>query len=398
MATPVSHQVWGVAAAGLSVAILLWLFLGHYTQRERVTGTLVPQAGLLNITARDAGTVTKVAVSEGAQVRAGAPLLTISSDRNSASMGDTSAAINTQLGKQRNKLQSDLVDTRAVAKEQAVDLHMQQRMLRTQIGQLNAQLVIEQDEAGKLSHLLRRFQTLVGKGYVSALQVQEQREQVSSAETEMDELERERSQAEQQLASVGDQLVELPPSTSAKLNGLQQQLAQIQQALIQNAAAWADILRAPATGTVSAVLIEPGQAVQPGQALVTIMPKWSLLQAQLLVPSSAIGFVHIGTPVVLHYQAFPYQKFGVRRGTVVNVSRSALTPAELTALLGQAPPPAPLYRVEVELASQSIEAYGKPHALLPGMSLNADLLLDRRRMIQWIFEPLYGVAKRDGKT
>jgi membrane fusion protein len=30
------------------------------------------------------------------------------------------------------------------------------------------------------------------------------------------------------------------------------------------------------------------------------------------------------------------------------------------------------------------------------MVLDADLLLDRRRMIQWIFEPLYGMAKRGG--
>lgn len=35
---------------------------------------------------------------------------------------------------------------------------MQQRMSRTQIGQINAQLAIERDEANKLSKLLQRFQ------------------------------------------------------------------------------------------------------------------------------------------------------------------------------------------------------------------------------------------------
>lgn len=100
LATPVSLQVWGISAAVVTMVIMLWLRLGHYTRREHVAGTLVPQAGLLNLTARDAGTVTKVDVAEGAKVGAGAPLLTISSDRTSAAMGDTAAAINAQLRKQ----------------------------------------------------------------------------------------------------------------------------------------------------------------------------------------------------------------------------------------------------------------------------------------------------------
>jgi membrane fusion protein len=55
-----------------------------------------------------------------------------------------------------------------------------------------------------------------------------------------------------------------------------------------------------------------------------------------------------------------------------------------------------LYRVLVKLRNQDIQAYGKQQALLPGMSVDADLLLDHRRMIQWIFEPLYGMARRGG--
>ncbi|HET7266479.1 MAG TPA: hypothetical protein VFJ15_00055 [Oleiagrimonas sp.] len=121
-----------------------------------------------------------------------------------------------------------------------------------------------------------------------------------------------------------------------------------------------------------------------------------MLEAQLLVPSGAIGFVHKGTPVVLHYQAFPYQKFGAQRGKVLQVSRSALTTTAVSALLGQPAPPKPLYRVEVKLARQTIKAYGEPQALMPGMTVDADLLLDRRRMIEWIFEPLYGIARKGG--
>lgn len=311
-------------------------------------------------------------------------------------MGDTSAVISTQLRSEQNRLQSDLTDTQHMADEQADDLRMQQRMLRNQIQQIDAQLAIEQRQVRDLSALLDRLQALGTKGYVSALDIQQQRTQELDAEGQIKSLARQRSESQQQLASIGDQLSQLPLATMTKLNDLRRQMAQNVQALAQNEADRATVLRAPESGVVSAVLIKPGQAVIPSQSLLSIVPQDSVLQAQLLVPSSAIGFVHDGTPVVLHYQAFPYQKFGVQHGIVTEVSRSALTPVEITTLIGQQLPPEPLYRVVVRLATQHVMAYGRLQALKPGMRLDADLMLDRRRMIDWIFEPLYGMAKRAG--
>ncbi|EQD59012.1 secretion protein HlyD family protein, partial [mine drainage metagenome] len=116
-------------------------------------------------------------------------------------------------------------------------------------------------------------------------------------------------------------------------------------------------------------------------------------EAQLLVPSQAIGFVRSGQRVVLRYQAFPYQKFGLHEGIVTQVSRSALSPQEVSGLMGQQVT-VPLYRVMVRLDQQTVNAYGKPVGLLPGMTLQADILLDRRRLIDWVLEPLYGFGRR----
>jgi len=394
LATPVSHQVWTLAALGVAAAILAWLFVGHYTRREHVSGSLVPQAGLLSVTARSAGIVTKIDVVEGAEVHAGDVLLTLSGERSSASMGDTSAAISTQLHQQQTRLRSDLADAQHLANEQADDLRMQQRMLQQQMQQLDAQSSIEQHQANDLSALLLRLQALGTKGYVSTLDIQQQRTQELDAEQQIKALARQHSESKQQWSSLGDQLTQLPLTTAARLNDLRRQMAQNEQTLAQNEADRATVLRAPENGVVSSVLIKPGQVVAAGQSLLAVMPQGSPLQAQLLVPSSAIGFVHVGTDVVLHYQAFPYEKFGVQHGSVVSISRSALTPSEVTTLLGQQPPPEALYRVQVQLAVEHIEAYGKLEPLKPGMALDADMLLDKRRMIEWIFEPLYGMAHR----
>jgi membrane fusion protein len=135
-------------------------------------------------------------------------------------------------------------------------------------------------------------------------------------------------------------------------------------------------------GIVAHQMIEPGQAVQGGQALLSILPQGSHLQAMLLVPSRAIGFIAPGDRVQLRYQAFPYQKFGHHVGRVLQVSRSAIEPKDG----GE-----PRYLVLVELEQQAITAYGKLEPLRPGMLVDADILGEKRKLYEWVLEPLYSV-------
>jgi membrane fusion protein len=156
-------------------------------------------------------------------------------------------------------------------------------------------------------------------------------------------------------------------------------------------------VRAPQDGIVTGVLAQAGQSVTPATALASLLPSNARLQAHLYAPSSAVGFLRPDQPVLLRYQAFPHQKFGLQSGQVVQVSRSPLQASELAAL-AQAPGGSgggeALYRITVALDRQSVAAYGHAQALVPGMQLEADVLLDRRRLIEWIFEPVLGLAGR----
>jgi hypothetical protein len=105
------------------------------------------------------------------------------------------------------------------------------------------------------------------------------------------------------------------------------------------------------------------------------------LQAQLLIPGRAIGFIEPGDRILLRYQAFPYQKFGHQAGRVASISRNAIAPT------GGIRGAERVYRVRVDLEHQSIMAGGKPRPLRPGMLLDADLLGERRRLYEWILKP-----------
>jgi membrane fusion protein len=80
LAYPVSHQLWTLISISIGIIIFIWLFTGHYTRRVHVTGLLVPQTGLITISANSTGIVDKIFISEGGQVHKGASLMLISGD------------------------------------------------------------------------------------------------------------------------------------------------------------------------------------------------------------------------------------------------------------------------------------------------------------------------------
>jgi membrane fusion protein len=393
VATPLSRWVVAALALALGSALILLLVFGHYTRRESVVGQLVPSAGLLNVAAPAAGTIGRVAVHEGQSVKAGDMLLDLASTQDSSSLGDTHALVGQQLEQQRAGLEADLATQARLLVQQADGLHDKAELLKAQLEQVSGQIALQQQQAASAEQLLERIRPLGGKGYVSALQIQQQQAAVIEAKTQYKALVRQQLDVRQQLQFVEQQSAQLPLDATTRRNEIARQLASINQAIAQNEVQRTVVLRAPRDGVVSAVLFKPGQMVSASQPLLSILPRGSQLQAQLLVPSRAIGFIEPGSRVVLRYQAFPYQKFGQQYGRVADISRSALSPADVGALVGEQARE-PLYRVQITLDRQTVPAYGKAELLKPGMALEADILMERRRLIEWAFEPLYGIGHR----
>lgn len=169
---------------------------------------------------------------------------------------------------------------------------------------------------------------------------------------------------------------------------LQRATTEIEQAQINGQIQRQVVVTAPVSGTATTTLVEVGQTVGT-QSLVSIVPEDAQLQAHLYAPSRAAGFVEAGQAVRLRYAAYPYQKFGQYEGRVIDVSRSPVSSQELPAALanlGQQLGGEGVYRITVKLASQNASVYGKPQALNAGMQLEADVLQDTRRIIEWMFE------------
>jgi len=121
------------------------------------------------------------------------------------------------------------------------------------------------------------------------------------------------------------------------------------------------------------------------------------LAAHLFAPGKTAGFVRAGQAVWLRYTAYPYQKFGMAKGAIETVSPTPLNPQDLPAShalprTNSAPGSEPVYQVTVALESQAIGAYGETQPLKAGMTLEADVIQERRRIWEWLLEPVLAAS------
>jgi len=186
-----------------------------------------------------------------------------------------------------------------------------------------------------------------------------------------------------------------------QLNDANQSMALLQQEIAENNLRTQQIIQAPFDGQITGLSVQAGQRVVSSTLMASLVPSGSQLHAQLYITPRQSGFIQSGQQVTLRYEAFPYQKFGMAEGRVVNVANSPYSINELqphiasTLQSGSNPGASEnYYRVTVELESQHVEVYGRQKPLLPGMQLEADILQEERKVYEWILEPLYSFTEK----
>jgi biotin carboxyl carrier protein len=135
---------------------------------------------------------------------------------------------------------------------------------------------------------------------------------------------------------------------------------------------------APCAGTVLRLQVNaPGAVVQEGDILADLACGNDPLQAEVTVPPSGAGRIKPGQVVRLLYDAFPYQRYGIKYATVRWVS-----PASVLVKDRQ------VFRVLADVEEQAVRIKGEPRTLLAGMGGRADVVVGRRSLISYAFEPV----------
>lgn len=386
LAQPLHLWVMTATTAVAAGAIISFLVVGTYTWHSRVGGQLVPTRGLVTIPASTEGVVSELMVEEGSIVEEGQRLAVVTVPRVTPSGGDSARAIEDRIRERRESLEKSRVAQVHLMEVQRQGLHEQLAKVRRELAQLEREIKTQAQQVGLAQETEARLQTLYKRQVISEQEWREQQSAVLTRLSSQQGLQRQAEGVRQKIAQLEQTLSELPVQLRTTLANIDRELAALEQERIGAQSKSTLAIVAPAAGVISSQLVKPGQAVQAGQSMFSIVPGDGQLEAELRVPSRAIGFIASGDRVLLRYQAYPYQKFGHHTGHVIRVSRNALGSAELGTQVQE-----PSYRVVVALDGQTVLAYGKPERLKPGMLLEADVLGEKRRLIEWIFEPLYSL-------
>lgn len=389
---PLSFIFLTAFAAVLAAIVVLFLCWGTYTKRSTASGQLVPDAGLVKVYVQQPGVVLEKRVVEGRHVRRGEVLYVLSSERQ-GNQGEMQAGISRQVQSRQHSLQDELGKTRLLQQEEREALVHKIDGLQAEAAKLDGQIDGQRSRVKLAEDTLARYQGLLAQDFIAREQVQQRQEELLDQRARLQGLERERIAVGRELSAQRNELSGLSLKHQNQLAAIERSIAGTSQELAESEAKRSLLVTAPEGGTVTAGVAEVGQTVEPGKPLISVVPVGARMQAHLYAPSRAMGFVKPGDAVLLRYQAYPYQKFGHARGRVLQVARTALPSQELAGVAGSQPGGGePVYRITVELARQSIRAYGKPQPLQAGMLLEADVLQDTRRLYEWVLEPLYSLT------
>jgi membrane fusion protein len=379
----------------LALALVAYGVWGEVARKARVAGVLVPAGGTLSLSATQGGTLVDIRVKQGDRVEARQPLALVSADRRT-SEGDAETLIAQSLEQRRAMLESEraLAEVQFRQRQQAIDDRL--RSLDAEAQQAEAELANMGRRIELASKSVERFTEMARIGYVSQLQLQQKQEEL------LEHTARE-STSRRSLLSLRRDAQTLRNEQTANVNALKAQLTQIDRGLAslrqektENSIRREHLIVAPEAGTVTALTAHRGQHVRAGQTLLVLVPgstdgRATTLEAQLFAPSRTAGFVQPGQDVWIRYDAYSYQKFGMAKGRVAAVSRTPINPQDLPQ--GDASQSVePLYRVTVTLDKQAIKTYGEVQPLKAGMTLAADVVQERLRIWEWLFDPVLAAS------
>jgi membrane fusion protein len=392
LATPLSVKTIGLFFAALIFAAALFAAHATYARKATVPGYLVPDEGMIRVTAQAPGTLQSILVREGDVVRSGdrVALLDLSAVTASGNVGDVLA----------KGLASESTAARLRAEARLAQLQVEsdqakKRLTKSQaeLVEVTTQLSLQEQRLQLANDELQRGTRMAAKGFLAKKEVEMRRMAALTAQLDVAGQRRQLVAIERDITDINARLASIPLEMDAAKSEAQTAEATLQQRQAESEARRQQFLIAPIGGRVAALPVAVGQAVAAGGVIAVIIPEGGKLEAELLAPSRSIGFVQPGQEVALSLQAFPYQRFGTVKGTIRSVSSTVIAPTEIgfQGLSLQEP----VFRIRVGLSRESMQAYGQVIPMQPGMLVSAEIVFDRRSLMQWLFDPIYAVARKE---
>ena len=370
---------------------LVFAATATYARKETVIGWVAPKAGLIRLAARQGGVVSDLGVQEGQMVSAGQTVATLALS-SEVEGGDSLVAFSRSLDAQATATEAGASARLAALSAEQVQLRARSTALAREREETRRALRLQEERLTLARAEVERAQAIADQGFLPRRELEARRSAELWAQQEASTLSGRILSFDREIGEVVARLSAIPIDAAAVRASAASAQAGLNQQRTQTEVQGRYAVVSTVAGRVAATPVEVGQTLAPGATVAVVTAGNSRLEAELFAPSRAAGFIRVGQPVRLMYQAFPFQKFGAGKGQVTAVSRTVLAPSEVAipGLQFQEP----VFRVKVRLERESVAAYGAEVPLQPGMLLNADIVVDRRSLLEWLLDPLYAAGRR----
>lgn len=182
---------------------------------------------------------------------------------------------------------------------------------------------------------------------------------------------------QEQLKDMHTQIVSLKSEIAQTKN----QIASLKLQLEQR------VVRSPIDGIIFDLPIKKaGVVVQPGQIIAQIAPKQTPFVIKANMPSQQSGFLKLGMPVKIKFDAYPFQDYGVVPGRVIRISPDSKIQETSQGKIEN-------FELEISLNQPDIQSGNKHIPLTPGQTATAEVIVRQRRVIDFILDPFKKLQK-----
>lgn len=408
----------------LIAGLIAWLFLGKLDIVATAQGRLVPMSFTKVVQPAESGIVKDILVRDGQEVAKGDVLLRLDSQLSSNQLNTQSKDVAIKKATLRyidaeiqDKSANQSSDNRQfieIGSQVRAQFDARRRAYLDELSHETSNLEKAQADLRAAKQVLLRMEEVLPSYQKTANAYAEMRAQDLVAEIEAEEKKREFVEKQQeikaQIASLGSyealissskkklrsiksnykaQLERERVTVLTELNKSEQQLTQttIQSRYLE--------VKAPVDGVVKDLAITTqGAVVQSGALLLNLVPKQDPVQAEVILSNEDVGFVWIGQKAQIKVAAYPFQKYGLLKGTVTMVSADSAEPNEQQS--AQRPPLT--YKALLQLDEQKLFAYnGESLPVSPGMAVTAELHQGRRSVLEYILSPVLKVGLEAGR-
>lgn len=420
--------LWSVVL--LIAVALTWSAIGTLEVVSTAPGRFIPDGRVKVVQVSETAIVKAIHVHEGQQVKAGDLLMELDPTLADADLHGSAGSLK-QSDLNAERISAELAGRKAQYGEAPRQMVQLQETLRLaaeaayegKLGSARTQVAEKQAALGAAQATLRKQAGLLGiareqeqqnlamlsEQFISRADYLDKHQSLVTAENDhaaqlktVEQAEHAVSQAQQELDLVSrDHRAELLKDLNSNASDHPELQAKFDRAQQMHALKW---LRAPVSGYVQSVAVTTtGGVVSPAQSLVTIVPEGTPLIIEASLSNDDIGYAKVGQPVNIKIDTYPFQRYGSLNGTLtwispdsesrdsVNASESNRTADEARAdsVPSKAVGATPVYRVHITPDPMSkLVVDGRPAALKPGMSVQADVTTDHRKIYEFFLSPI----------